>query len=295
MPFYISRFNGMEQRKLEVEVITPLFLGGSDPKKAELRVPSIKGALRFWWRAINPHLSLKDLSQQESELFGDAGEEYGKSKVKIKFDKILYYNGKDKENPVPHKKVPFKFPCFMPGGKFSLKIYGNQKMIDLFKLLAIVGGIGKRSRRGFGSFSISRIDGETYKTKSSIDEILTLIQNVSDNKFRIDNDKIIRSDNVHADYAYIKTIEIGNGPFSNYKPLLEKIGQSSHDNNSDFTGYAKGKERFASPIYVSIVNYPEGYKPIVSTLNASFKSKNQHHGQDKSVQFKKDILSGGSK
>ncbi len=295
MSFYISRFKGMEQREFEVEVVTPLFLGGSDPKKAELRVPSIKGALRFWWRAINPHLSLKDLSEQESEIFGDAGEKYGKSKVKINLNKTLCYNGRDRENPVPHKNINFKFPCFMPGEKFSLKIHGTRKVINLFELLSVIGGLGKRSRRGFGSFSINRIDEKEYKPISSIDEILTLIQNISDNKFKIDNGKIVRSDHAHAEYAFIKTIEIGEEPFKNYKPLLEKIGQSSHDNNSDFTGYARGQERFASPVYVSVVNFSVGYKPIITTLNTSFKSKNQNHGQDKSVQFKKEILTGGSK
>ena len=58
MAFYISRFKGMESQEFEVEIVTPLFLGGADPNKAELRAPSIKGALRFWWRALNPHFSL---------------------------------------------------------------------------------------------------------------------------------------------------------------------------------------------------------------------------------------------
>jgi CRISPR-associated protein Cmr1 len=38
------------------ETVTPMFLGGANSKIPELRPPSIKGMLRFWWRAMNAHL-----------------------------------------------------------------------------------------------------------------------------------------------------------------------------------------------------------------------------------------------
>jgi len=34
-----------------------MFLAGADGVTPELRAPSIKGAMRFWWRACNGHLS----------------------------------------------------------------------------------------------------------------------------------------------------------------------------------------------------------------------------------------------
>jgi CRISPR-associated protein Cmr1 len=33
------------------QVTTPLFCGGADGSSAELRPSSVKGVLRFWWRA----------------------------------------------------------------------------------------------------------------------------------------------------------------------------------------------------------------------------------------------------
>lgn len=36
----------------ECETVTPMFLTGADSKKPEFRAPSIKGLMRFWWRAI---------------------------------------------------------------------------------------------------------------------------------------------------------------------------------------------------------------------------------------------------
>lgn len=295
MVFYIGKYKNMERREFDVEVVTPLFLGGAEPNRAELRVPSIKGTLRFWWRATHAHLPLDRLKEQESENFGDAGAKYGKSKVQIKITNSLLSDGSFKENPVPHKQVNFKFACFRPGEKFSIVIYGNQEVFDLFKLMSILGGLGKRSRRGFGSFRIDKVNGEEFEGILSTENILNYFNRICVDRFKIDKGKIIRTGNVNGNFAYIKCVEIGAKSFRTQKELLEKIGQSSHDNNSDYTGYAKGRERFSSPVCVSVMKFRSNeYKPVITTLNTAFKSDNQNHGRDKSLKFKTDILSGGS-
>ncbi|OPX29474.1 MAG: type III-B CRISPR module RAMP protein Cmr1 [Candidatus Omnitrophica bacterium 4484_171] len=48
----------MKTITFECETITPMFLAGADGRTPELRPPSIKGAMRFWWRAMNGHLPL---------------------------------------------------------------------------------------------------------------------------------------------------------------------------------------------------------------------------------------------
>lgn len=66
------------------DLITPAFLGGADRAKAELRVPSFKGALRFWWRALQgQHLhDAGKLRKREAQLFGSA--EAGQSRVSMR-------------------------------------------------------------------------------------------------------------------------------------------------------------------------------------------------------------------
>lgn len=59
-------------------VATPLFCSGADPNRAEIRLPSFKGALRFWWRALAwPRYggNLGEIQKQEDALFGSAGGE----------------------------------------------------------------------------------------------------------------------------------------------------------------------------------------------------------------------------
>ena len=55
------------------QVTTPLFLGGAKPEdSAELRPPSIKGLLRFWFRAIVwPRLqNWEKVQDLENKIFG---------------------------------------------------------------------------------------------------------------------------------------------------------------------------------------------------------------------------------
>ena len=69
-------------------VVTPLFCGGADldrPDCAELRLPSFKGVLRFWWRALAwPRLDgdLVEIRRQEDALFGSTGA--GQSRVSMR-------------------------------------------------------------------------------------------------------------------------------------------------------------------------------------------------------------------
>jgi len=65
-------------------IVTPMFIGGANHDPSDgIRPPSFKGALRFWWRALNwgkfyqknnrdEAAALKALHQEEARLFGSA-------------------------------------------------------------------------------------------------------------------------------------------------------------------------------------------------------------------------------
>ena len=66
-------------------VVTPMFCSGANPGRAELRLPSFKGVLRFWWRALAwPRLdgNLDEIRRQEDALFGSTGA--GQSRVSMR-------------------------------------------------------------------------------------------------------------------------------------------------------------------------------------------------------------------
>ncbi len=73
-------------------VVTPMFCGGADPERAELRLSSFKGVLRYWWRALawaECEGNLKLIRKREEALFGSTGE--GQSLVTMRLGEDTDY------------------------------------------------------------------------------------------------------------------------------------------------------------------------------------------------------------
>lgn len=70
----------MKSIKFTLETITPLFIAGADGRTPELRPPSIKGMMRFWWRAYKyAQLSLLPQGKRIEKLYELEGEIFGSS------------------------------------------------------------------------------------------------------------------------------------------------------------------------------------------------------------------------
>jgi len=232
------------------EIVTPLLMHGANSKKAELRSPSIKGIMRFWWRAIHGNLNLEKLKEKEAEIFGDTSK---KSSFSMKINSL---NLKKYEfNPLPHKNINFKIEGYKPNQKFDIVFSGTDLDIikDIFELATILGGFGQRARRGFGSIRIVDNDEDF-----NIDYINNLIKRI--------NSDFNYSVNLSNKYPFIRTIEIGK-VYSNYNDLLKQIGSATHK----YPCFGSANPRFASPIYVSVIKNKKGYRPIITTLNSSRK------------------------
>ncbi|EKO3893595.1 type III-B CRISPR module RAMP protein Cmr1 [Vibrio metschnikovii] len=71
--------------KADFQVVTPMFIGDGQQKADSIRPPAIKGALRFWWRALNwarclneagnETEALNQLHTEEAALFGLAAKQ----------------------------------------------------------------------------------------------------------------------------------------------------------------------------------------------------------------------------
>ncbi|MEZ4851047.1 MAG: hypothetical protein R3B93_21015 [Bacteroidia bacterium] len=179
-------------------------------------------------------------------------------------------------------------PAFITGREFEVKLsltssvkYKNgvgefniETLISLFRLMSVLGGLGKRSRRGMGSFEIIN---PARQTPSDLDEICKLINacvvkkaNEMKELYKISpTSDFIQFTDIQKkydpeDYGMLHRVEIGT---NNKTP--EKIGWATHDvknsNNKEEYGatLGDGRPRFASPIIISIL---PTQKPIVSTL-----------------------------
>ena len=305
----------METITFTCKILTPMFLAGADGKTPELRAASIKGALRFWWRACHGHLGLdsevkqpekkgdKDvlvtagLRDQESFIFGGAGggQSEGRSSFTIQVRTIPL--GTSQKELVPHKpfmkaeaftegqifEVVFRLPkvkgtpyhVLAPINGREQEIFGREKLIALFQLTCILGGVGKRARRGMGSLAIESANS-TDSSKSPIEvfqspgltDIHSLLTVLSPHfALQTQSNKI---QNVYsgrmAKYPWITQIEIGR---PTHNPTL-KISNATHEvKGLDSRRYEPSmghafKGRFASPLVTSVLS--DG-RPIITTLN----------------------------
>ncbi len=167
------------------ETITPMFLSGADGSTPELRPPSIKGALRFWWRAMKAgdFETIAELKEAESKIFGSA-EPARRSKVLVTCPKDKNFLKKSIKSKFPeHKenyplsrntpvnilnylsygvydyKKGFTHAFFDEKQKFAvcLKVLDDAKILEIinaFVLMCYVGGLGSKSRNGFGKIKI---------------------------------------------------------------------------------------------------------------------------------------------
>lgn len=239
----------MEKIIFECETITPMFLSGADGKTPELRAPSIKAAMRFWWRALNSDKSIPDLREAESKIFGGSGENEGKSKLQIKITEknfdvsnnlfkrfptkpIHKENGKGKKFDISILDYLTFGPCtynkdkkrnefirnyITQGSKFNIVIKYDSTFIKqneiefLLFLVSEIGGIGTKSRNGFGRFKITNYGK-------------LIINSFDDFK-----DKIVNSKEI-SDYTsfskYIKIYKLRNNePIKTWEECLATLGE----------------------------------------------------------------------
>ncbi len=180
----------MRPIRLTVETVTPLFLAGADPRGApELRAASIRGALRFWLRALLGGMigdvNLDALRRAEAAVFGSTdtgaspvvvriinlsehssvpfseltGRTPGSRSYRLPGIAYLFFAARGTQNERERKAIP-------AGSSFELELSlraGAQNQDALLKayaalwLLTHLGGLGARSRRGAGSLQVTRV------------------------------------------------------------------------------------------------------------------------------------------
>lgn len=186
----------------QYELITPLFGGGVEPATADpvtiIRGASVRGQLRFWWRACRGGQFNGDLGamkEAEDVLWGAASTENRPRPSQVQIHVEILQPGKPfvvktakGEINVGHPSSPYGYVAFplidkpghtvREGVKFALKISYPRALPKEFKELQLdvpaeveaalwawetFGGVGARTRRGFGALCCRAIDGVEVK------------------------------------------------------------------------------------------------------------------------------------
>ncbi|MCB1714446.1 MAG: type III-B CRISPR module RAMP protein Cmr1 [Candidatus Competibacteraceae bacterium] len=214
----------MQRIEATYRIVTPMFLGDADQKATSIRPPSVKGALRFWWRALNWSRALSEtgsnaaaalrwLHAEEARLFGLAaitdsdGNQQGGQGVFL-----LRVSQQPTRLSPPVRGWPqnntgsgyLGFGLFatkeeparegLPEGQdFSLELRFRPQTNDedlaslreVLKVWGLLGGLGSRARRGFGSVALVTLDGVNQLSNatdygSTIQMLLNKYERVSD-------------------------------------------------------------------------------------------------------------------
>lgn len=181
----------------EYELITPLFGGGVTPAEADpvtvVRATEIRGQLRFWWRACRggKYSTVQEMKKDEDDIWGAAATEKsgGPSQVQVEVKSLSEGNtfqveweekrrGQKVKVPstdVGNPKSPYSYVAFPLNDKkgtvrenirFQVRItFPKTYSIDVEAALwawETFGGIGARTRRGFGALRLLTIGGNQY-------------------------------------------------------------------------------------------------------------------------------------
>ena len=171
---------------IKFKLVTPCILAGADSKKAEMRVPSIRGQLRWWSRALGyddmPEvfggtdgeakasiLVLRDLTENIKYTVENA-----KSLAGSDFDYFLWPMRTPKHNPEAGKRGVL-------GADQEIHIKISEKKVktdvtlpdQILKAFLLLGSLGTRSRRCYGSIYPTdvTIDGEKWEIPETVDEL----------------------------------------------------------------------------------------------------------------------------
>lgn len=224
----------MKKVSITLETVTPLFLSGNDQNAVELRAASIRGQLRYWYRALlggiltacytQSEKLADEVHKREAEIFGttDRG-----SRVLVRV----------RELP-PHRETKFSFSgkfirylgyglenrrAFSPGQTFNLEISLWKSADEFESVIAAtlwaalhLGNIGARSRRGFGSLTLTNEvswASLTMKPCTSLEELT--------DQLRINLRSVVSVFEKHTGYKY--AAPSGLPPFSVVCPEYWKL------------------------------------------------------------------------
>ncbi|MBW2118383.1 MAG: type III-B CRISPR module RAMP protein Cmr1 [Deltaproteobacteria bacterium] len=326
--------------QVKLKTLTPMFLSGEDGKTPEPRSPSFRGALRYWLRAglggvLGDDIEL--VKKKEASVFGSSEKEIGISPIWIRLS-AGEYNTNYTQPLLPHRgeiwtnyqKKQLKNsprPAIPPGTPLTLTLIlkprGSPEILEIatwsLLLLVAFGGVGKRSRRGFGSLRINSIEEmpEELKRNTALKECLNEAQ-----KIAADRDKLaaqIKNLHILSRHAFEQFSGKSGEAWSKLpkfsllapdteifiwcprdnsqtdyksalKALMLKLSGKMADNPKEFAEAFGGiKPRRASPLWVSAHQLQNEWALVLTDLRAEMLENRPGNKHNLVTQFLKDL------
>ncbi|QFU02563.1 hypothetical protein FIU83_13045 [Halomonas sp. THAF5a] len=300
-------------RRLEAtfSIVTPMFLGDGTQRAESVRPPSIKGALRFWWRALNwgrmreaergnTDAALQRLHREEARLFGlaarrsnDQQEEGGQGLFRLGVSQpsdmatvsdwprdgnsqggYLGY-GLWGSREAPHRTALAEDQSF----RLSLAFKADTKDGDIHQLRqaltlwGLLGGLGSRARRGFGSVALTELDGEPMAVTSLADYRDRLSAALGDGSWP-DSRPPFTAWSQQARCHAFATAPSGRAAIGKLEAPYKEVRKSLRGKTKVVFGLplvgVDSRRRRASPFLMHVHPVGDAFLPVVTELPADF-------------------------
>lgn len=256
------------------QLITPLYGGGVNPAEADsvtvIRGSGVRGQLRFWWRACHGgrYSSLQAMKKAEDKLWGAAStkDDPCPSQVQITTEVDSHDCGQPFVHRKPNGEIipisdfssPYSYAAFplrdkagavvLDGIKFKLEItYPEDKMDDIQATLwawETFGGIGARTRRGFGALRLLSLD--------NVEE-----HSLAANEIRQDIEEKLKQYVVEgiwprgvphlSRYLSFKIIILNKDPHATWRYLIAKLKEFRQQRNPGSKPNRPGRSKWPEP------------------------------------------------
>ena len=177
---------------LTLETVTPMFLGGADPRgEPELRAPSFRGAMRYWLRALVGAAGEQTMRRCEDYLFGAVGDQATAGAVNLRLfpqaslslqsyseltkaqlgTAYLWFAARRTRQESERSAIlPTKFDFVMSSLRSKQPAQDLEQVAAVLWLLTRLGGIGARSRRFAGGVQVAAVKSN-YDPQSIIGQL----------------------------------------------------------------------------------------------------------------------------
>lgn len=200
-PVLRAHRNGPQLRNIEVRLstVTPILGGSSQTREIDevdiIRPATVRGHLRFWWRALyaGGFPQATKLYERESAIWGTAvGESGGRSMVEIRVD--VEAAGQKDDTDINLQRTPGAYalwparsknrgevppiPRRKPGIRFRLTLLvaaeHEAEAVNALRAWILFGGYGSRTRRGLGSLTVGGDKSGWLPTSANVETINAL-------------------------------------------------------------------------------------------------------------------------
>ncbi len=294
----------MPKIEFTVRTVSPMFLNGATSGTPDiLRAPSVRGQLRYWFRAIKG-ASIRDtrrLFDEEARVFGTT-EQGSPVTIRMWAQKAPT---PQKLPMLPHRLIPgigdkgnrSDAEAYAENTAFTIQLVtrpGMQFERDLLKALTtwqLIGGLGKRSRRTFGALQHTKWESsqdaifpkacswwQCNLRNYSVEQYADVLRNHFDWVFKdtayTDHNRfpaliLLTSRIVISGETYKTAREANQEVFRLIRSKHHKAaGRTYYEwkNQGPFGGVGRPLGRLASPLHIQVRQLNDGYHLVLTAI-----------------------------